>query len=96
MHDCDWSGDGELSSGLGELSGVDADELWNFISAVGSGDPEDTLLKIEVIVSVPFSVAFCGACESNHAVYRYIVISVTFILSCTQCVYDLTIYVFMN
>lgn len=63
IHDCDWSGDGELSSALGELFGVDADELWNFNSVVGSGDPEDTLLKIEVIVSVPFSVDFCGACH---------------------------------
>lgn len=62
IHDCDWSGDGELSSGRGELLGVDTDELWNFISFGGSGEPEDTLLKIEVIVSVPFSVvAFCVA-----------------------------------
>lgn len=60
IHDCDWSGDGESSSGRsgrGELFGVDADELWNFVA--GSGDPEDTLLKIEVIVSVPFTLAFC-------------------------------------
>lgn len=79
IHDCDWSGDGELSSGLsslGELFGVDADELWNFISVAGSGDPEDTLLKIEVIVSVPFIVAFCGIykctciflCFCNHCI----------------------------
>lgn len=64
MHDCDWSGDGEFNSGLaGELFGVDADELWNFISVAGSGDPEDTLLKIEVIVSVPFTVGFSGVCK---------------------------------
>lgn len=44
IHDCDWSGDGEFNSGRGELFGVDAVELWNFISAIGSGDPEDTLL----------------------------------------------------
>lgn len=63
IHDCDWSGDGEFNSGLGELFGVDADELWNFISVIGSGEPEDTLLKIEVIVSVPFTVVFDGVCN---------------------------------
>lgn len=67
MHDCDcdWSGDGELSSGRGEQFGVDADELWNFISVEGSGDPEDTLLKIELIISVPFTIAFCEICSDS-------------------------------
>lgn len=66
IHDCDWSGDGEFNSGLGELFGVDADELWNFISVIGSGEPEDTLLKIEVIVSVPFTVVFDGVCNEHR------------------------------
>lgn len=73
MHDCDCSGDGEfnacLSVIIGELVALDANELWNFISVAGSDDPEDTLLKIEVIVSVPFIVAFRG-------VYIYIYISI--------------------
>lgn len=69
MHDCDWSGDGELSSGLGEQFGVDTDELWNFISVEGSGDPEDTLLKIEVIISVPFTIAFCEIWSDSGSDY---------------------------
>lgn len=66
IHDCDWSGDGEFNSGLGELFGVDADEVWNFISVIGSGEPEDTLLKIEVIVSVPFTVVVDGVCNEHR------------------------------
>lgn len=86
IHDCDWSGDGELSSGRGELFGVDTDELWNFISFGGSGEPEDTLLKIEVIVSVPFSVnTFCGAWarEGEREIVRVIVRHLTF--DCMLC-----------
>lgn len=69
MHDCDWSGDGELNSGLGELFGVEADDLWNFISFEGSGDPEDTLLNI---VSVPLTMLVCEVCVECLLIWWHI------------------------
>lgn len=52
IHDRGCSGEGESSSGRGELFGVDVVDLWNLFSFIGSCNAEDTLYIGESVSAV--------------------------------------------